>query len=479
MTGVIDIVWLREDLRVADNRLLHFDARPDQLLCVYVLDERWLAPLFEGESHARIGPARLNFLWQSLIALRGELLQLGSDLLVRVGDPAEVVLELATRHRARAVRVADHGGADERAQTERVRHELPPDTELIELENGYLFDGDQLPFACEELPGSFSAFRRQVEAVAEVEQSHKAAVSLPRWPDAPRGFPPLASICPLSAQWQPDERQAALCEGGEVAGRERLYDYLWRHMGGHSYKKTRDGLLGERFSTRLSAWLAQGCLSARQVFDQVRAWEKDYGATESSYWIKFELMWRDYFWRVAQHERTRMYGARELPPVNEAFKRWRDGRTGVPFIDAAMRELALTGWMPNRARQNVASFLVKDLGVDWRLGAAWFEHCLIDYDVASNWGNWRYIAGVGRDPRPDRYFNVLKQGCHYDPKGLYVAHWIPALKTLSPGVGRHQPWRIDPARFAAPVVNPSAWERWLVDPESATATHDEMEEAEE
>lgn len=157
-----------------------------------------------------------------------------------------------------------------------------------------------------------------------------------------------------------------------------------------------------------------------------------------------------------------MYGVGQPATPCDAFDAWRNGVTGLPFVDAAMLELRHTGWLSNRARQNVASFLVKDLKVDWRLGALWFEHCLIDYDVASNWGNWRYIAGVGRDPRQDRYFNVLKQAGHYDPQGLYVAHWLKKLEKLPHGLARHQPWRADPLAFEAPCVVPEQWERWLI-----------------
>jgi deoxyribodipyrimidine photo-lyase len=198
------------------------------------------------------------------------------------------------------------------------------------------------------------------------------------------------------------------------------------------------------------------------VNHEVKAWEAEFGSCESSYWIVFELLWRDYFHRAAQLEGASLFGRDSLPAANAAFDTWRNADTGVPFIDAAMLELRRTGWISNRARQNVASFLVKDLQVDWRLGAWWFEHCLIDYDVASNWGNWRYIAGVGRDPRQDRYFNVLKQAGHYDPKGLYVAYWLPALESLPYGLERHQPWRVAPSQFKQPCVLPDEWQRWLI-----------------
>lgn len=470
MNSTTDIVWLQNDLRVADNPLLHFAFPPTYLLCLYVVDEQWFEPFLEGESTPRMGPARLIFLWQSLMELRGELLQRGSDLLVRIGKPSDVVIELACSLNVRQVRVANHAGVDERAHIQQVASALPPDTMLDCMESGQLFDAHALPFAREALPGSFSAFRRSVEETCIIPAARSAPVTLPAWPDAPRGFPPLKAVCEQSARWQPDRRQSFAYKGGETAGHARLHEYLWRQRGGESYKKTRNGLLGANFSTRVSPWLASGCLSARQVNDAVKAWEAENGSTESSYWITFELLWREYFIKVAQQEGAEMFGSRQPVTPCSAFDAWRNAATGLPFIDAAMTELRLTGWLSNRARQNVASFLVKDLNVDWRLGALWFEHCLIDYDVASNWGNWRYISGVGRDPRQDRYFNVLKQAGHYDPRGLYVAHWLTKLEKLPTGLERHQPWRAAPMTFTAPCVEPEQWERWLIPLDKADHT---------
>lgn len=472
MNSTTDIVWLQDNLRIADNPLLHFASPPEQLLCLYVLDQRWLASAISGEETPRLGPARLRFLWQSLMELRGELLQRGSDLLVRIGDPAEVVVEMAGLLKARQVRVAAHSGYEESQQITRVQERLPENVTLLYVDSGYLIDVDQLPFELDKLPPSFSAYRRSVEKYCEVLAPKPAPITLPPWPDAPRGFPPLKSVCETSAAWQPDQRQGFVFVGGESEGHSRLQHYLWKQNGPDSYKKTRNGLLGANFSTRFSPWLARGCLSARQVHKEVKAWEDVHGSCESSYWIIFELLWRDYFHRAGQLEGASLFGGESLPEVSEAFNAWRNAETGLPFIDAAMLELKRTGWISNRARQNVASFLIKDLGVDWRLGAWWFEHCLIDYDVASNWGNWRYIAGVGRDPRQDRYFNVLKQAGHYDPKGLYVAHWLPALASLPFGLERHQPWRVMPSQFDAPCVLPDEWQRWLIAETELQETHE-------
>lgn len=128
------------------------------------------------------------------------------------------------------------------------------------------------------------------------------------------------------------------------------------------------------------------------------------------------------------------------------FWRWAEGQTGIPFVDANMRELNQTGFMSNRGRQNVASFLVNDLGIDWRWGASYFESMLIDYDACSNWGNWMYVAGVGNDPRENRYFNILKQAQNYDKKGEYIRHWIPELSGIM-GFDIHQPHTLSPSEL--------------------------------
>ncbi|MEL7313906.1 MAG: FAD-binding domain-containing protein, partial [Cyanobacteria bacterium J06559_3] len=127
----------------------------------------------------------------------------------------------------------------------------------------------------------------------------------------------------------------------------------------------------------------------------------------------------------------------------QRFDAWRDGMTGYPLVDANMRELAATGFMSNRGRQNVASFLTKNLGIDWRMGAEWFESLLVDYDVCSNWGNWNYTTGVGNDSRGFRYFNIPKQSKDYDPQGQYVKHWLPELEDIPAGKV-HSPWTLQP-----------------------------------
>ncbi len=436
-----DLVWLRQDLRLADNPL--FGGRlGNHLVCVYVLDERWL-------TDGRIGPARLGFLWQSLIELRGRLLARGSDLLVRVGDPADEVATLAAELGARRVRVRRDPGWEETRACERVAQRLAADCTLECLEGGMLFTEASLPLAVEALPPGFSGFRRRV-AESAPRRPEPLPVTLPPWPPkASRGLPPLRWVEVRAAEWDASPLGGFRFAGGEEAGLARLNDYLWGSGAVAHYAETRNGLVGADFSSRLSPWLALGCLSAAQVNDALDAWEAEHGAGESSRWLRFELLWREYFHWAARQDGRRLYGGAMPPDGGEDFAAWCRGETGLPFVDAGMRELAETGWLSNRARQIVASHLVHDLGVDWRLGAAWFERCLIDHDVASNWGNWGYIAGRGRHARAHR-FDVLDQAERYDPQGDYVARWCPELADLPPGGARHRPWRHDPAIFLAP-----------------------------
>lgn len=238
-----------------------------------------------------------------------------------------------------------------------------------------------------------------------------------------------------------------------------------------SYKATRNGMLGLDFSTKLSAYLAQGHLTARQIhwamddFEAGRGEGNDAegygkGENEGTAAVRFELLWRDYMRLCQMKFGARMFdihgiqdpsdlklnddkrpprkrwryldksgGAGDDPAkTRETFERFRSGRTGMGLIDASNRELFLTGYTSNRARQNVASFLSSHLGIDWRVGAEWYEFLLIDYDVANNWGNWQYVAGVGNDPRQGRIFNPVKQALDYDKQGEYIKAWIPELR---------------------------------------------------
>ena len=250
-------------------------------------------------------------------------------------------------------------------------------------------------------------------------------------------------------EFEPDPRSAFLFKGGESEGLRRLEYYIRGKELIDDFKESRDGMLGEDYSTKLSPWLAQGCLSPKMAYYELRKHEEQYGRNKSTYEFFYYLMYRDFLRFMAKKYGNQIFF--RTGPLNNGGPRWRndwellqqwiEGRTGIPFIDANMREIRRTGYMSSRGRQNVASFLAHELGVNWQMGAEYFESMLIDYDVASNWGNWNNIAGVGSDPREARNLNILSQAKAYDPKGDYVKRWLPELKSLPPEKV-HQPGQL-------------------------------------
>ena len=268
--------------------------------------------------------------------------------------------------------------------------------------------------------------------------------------------------------WPAKAKSAHPFHGGETTGQDRIQHLITSsHMS--TYKDTRNGMLGLDFSTKLSAWLALGCITARQIHEYLVNFEdgktdlgkgaRGYGKGENkgTAAVRFELLWRDYM-RLC----TRKFGPQlfqvegfrndtsypwKYPQkdkeTQQKVNRFLEGTTGTGLIDASMRELFLTGYTSNRARQNVASFLAKHLGIDWRIGAEWYESLLCDYDLSSNWGNWQYTAGVGNDPRGEaRVFNPVKQAFDYDPQGEYVKNWVEELRPLDDPQVIFQAWKI-------------------------------------
>jgi len=293
--------------------------------------------------------------------------------------------------------------------------------------NTLLLPGD-IPFSIDKLPHVFTAFRQRVEPNVPVRQPHPAPARItspPEWKGRMLGEGELP-VDGITA----DPRAVLDFRGGRAAGWARLRHYLWDTKALSRYKETRNGLLGSDYSSKLSPWLASGAIGAREVWHEVKRYEAEHGANESTYWLGFELLWRDFFqFTAAKHGRELFLSgglsrrAHHGVWDTERFNAWCTGSTGQPFIDANMRELAATGWMSNRGRQNAASYLVHDLGLDWRMGAWWFEHLLVDHDPCSNWGNWQYVAGVGNDPREGRRFDPVRQAGLYDADGAYVRLW--------------------------------------------------------
>lgn len=446
------IVWFRNDLRLHDHvplRAAVDSGRP--VLPLYVVDPRHYA---RGEfGYPRTGPFRARFLLQALADLRSSLRARGSELVVRRGHPEAVIPQLVAQTDACALHLHAEVASEERAVERALAQALATDVVLHAEHGAPLHHPDDLPFEPTRTPDVFTHFRKAVERSSSVRTPRPAPGQLPLAPDIDAGELPALADLGLP-EVTVDPRGVLDFEGGETAGLARLDDYIWRRDLLRRYKQTRNGMLGGDYSSKLSPWLALGCLSPRQVHAEVQRYEQERVRNDSTYWLVFELLWRDFFRFTAVKQGTRLFRASGMRGVElpwsvdeEAAARWRDGRTGYPLVDANMRELSATGFMSNRGRQNVASFLTKNLGLDWRLGAEWFEAQLIDYDACSNWGNWNYTAGVGNDARGFRYFNVSKQARDYDREGRYVKHWLPELAGL-PASRIHEPWKATAAELS-------------------------------
>ncbi|NP_001084438.1 cryptochrome DASH [Xenopus laevis] len=475
------ICLLRNDLRLHDNEVLHWAHRnADQIVPLYCFDPRH----YVGTHYfnfPKTGPHRLKFLLESVRDLRITLKKKGSNLLLRRGKPEEVIEDLVKQlGNVSAVTLHEEATKEETDVESAVKQAC---TRLgIKYQTFWgstLYHREDLPFRhISSLPDVYTQFRKAVETQGKVRPTFQMPDKLKPLPSGlEEGSVPshedFDQQDPLT-----DPRTAFPCSGGESQALQRLEHYFWETNLVASYKDTRNGLIGLDYSTKFAPWLALGCVSPRYIYEQIGKYEKERTANQSTYWVIFELLWRDYFRFVALKYGRRIFFLRGLQDKDIPWKRdpklfdaWKEGRTGVPFVDANMRELAMTGFMSNRGRQNVASFLTKDLGIDWRMGAEWFEYLLVDYDVCSNYGNWLYSAGIGNDPRENRKFNMIKQGLDYDSGGDYIRLWVPELQQIKGG-DAHTPWALSNASLAHanlslgetypyPIVMAPEWSRHI------------------
>ncbi len=444
------IVWFRNDLRLTDNETLHQAlAMAKEVIPVFCFDPRHFEATELGFS--KTGPFRAKFLFESVLDLRKNLRETGADLILLRGKPEVELITLASRVKADAIFYSEEVTDEEKKVDEALDQAawgkgIATESYWIST----LYHIEDLPFPVSQVPEVFTAFRKAVEKMASIR---------PTFPKPDKiNFPAedllaMSGVLPDLKTYgleEPETEPRAVMElnGGESAGLGRIQSYIWEKDLLKMYKETRNGLIGGDYSSKLSPWLALGCISPRTIFEEVKRYEKERKKNQSTYWLIFELIWRDYFRFISKKHGNQIFQIGGIKKQEDSwrrdsalFERWCEGLTGVPFVDANMRELKYSGFMSNRGRQNVASFLVNDLGIDWTWGASYFESMLIDYDVCSNWGNWMYVGGVGNDPRENRYFNILRQGKNYDRNGDYVRLWIPELKSIK-GFDIHHPWEL-------------------------------------
>ncbi len=440
------LLWLRNDLRLHDNEALAKASRDAEFVIpVFCFDPRHFATTRYG--FPKTGAFRTQFLLESLTVLRSALQARGADMLVRTGHPEELLPALALQTSAQAIYYHEEATDEELSIEESLIDALSQvGIKKHSFWGATLMHIDDLPFNTEQTPDIFTQFRKTIEKHCTPRKTFATPdkISFPSTFDQPF-LGELPTIQTLLAQsgsaaqeiLSPDTRGVLPFKGGEEQALKRLQEYFWERNCLKDYKETRNGLVGADYSSKFSAWLALGCISPRFIYEEVKRYEAERLANDSTYWLIFELLWRDFFRYTALKYDTAIFRKTGIMNVRKAwkedwerFERWKQGTTGIPFIDANMRELLMTGFMSNRGRQNVASFLVRELNVHWLMGAEWFESQLVDYDVCSNYGNWNYAAGIGNDPREDRHFNILRQAGMYDKQGEYVRHWLPELRSV-------------------------------------------------
>lgn len=424
------IVWFKTDLRLLDNEaLVKAIAQSDQVVPVYCFDEAQFETTTYG--FKKTGNYRAQFLLESVQDLDANLRKLGSGLVVLKGRPEEEIAKIVAQYRAQKVFAKREVAYEEKQTEKKVQDALfKLRCELETFSTSTMYHAEDLPFSIKDIPDVFTSFRKKTEFDATIRPIFEAPTAITSPEIAPMEMPSWKDLDLKKPKKEP--RAAIQFKGGETAALNRLNYYFFETKQLSVYKETRNGMVGADYSSKFSAWLAMGCISPRAIYDQIKKYENANGANDSTYWLVFELLWRDFFRFMFKKYQTKFFlytGIQPEKPISKkasenALSQWINGKTDSDFINANMLELKKTGFMSNRGRQNVASFFCNELQMDWRMGAAYFESQLIDYDVCSNWGNWAYLAGVGNDPRKHRYFNIEKQAKDYDKDGEFRKLWL-------------------------------------------------------
>lgn len=445
------LVLFNDVLRLTDNPLLCHElclpsaAQSDEKIAVLVLDPvQWTGRQYQ---QVRASQRRLQQQLQLIEYFRQQLQTAGIALHCLWQKMPQAIQSLAERYQAQQLVLAQPHGTEEQQWLLQLQQAPGPLRDIHTLDANSLLTDPLTPDVA-KFPDTFSQFRRAREPALHVSPASPTKIS---------GLWRAEVPAEIAADWQ-QVLATHLCTGisgaaelaSEPVQQQRFIHYVFEQQAIAHYKESRNGFSGDWYASFVSTALARGTLSARWLWQQIQQFEQQYGQSESSYWLRFELLWREFFrWQLRKIGRQQFsfqgQSRTELPKPagdrqaqQQRFTRWCQGQTGVPIIDANMLFLQQHGLMSNRGRQLVASYLVFDLQLDWRWGAAFFEQQLLDYDVASNWGNWAYIAGAG--PQPGRWFNSIKQALSYDADAAFVQQMLPFL----PGQGAelHRPYSI-------------------------------------
>ncbi len=411
------IVWFKNDLRLSDNPALwHACQDADEIIPFYCFEEQNYIEFEWG--FAKTGPIRTQFIKESVSDLQDSLARKGAQLQIYQGSTLKALKAIREEFNANTIYCAEEVTKEELQLVDA----LISQGFNIEFYWQYnLYPKTELPFPIERIPEVFTSFRKKLEKLARVDKCYPEPLNI----SCPENLKP-SNLEGFNKNSEFDSRAVLPFKGGSKEAWRRLQQYFWEEDRLKDYKQTRNGLIGSGYSSKFSPWLATGSISAREIYWEIKRYENERHKNSSTYWLYFELLWRDFFRFTALREGNKFFKTKEHPRFKKLpqFEAWRKGETGQDFVDANMKELWHTGFMSNRGRQNVASYLVHDLKLPWYLGASWFESQLIDYDVCSNYGNWTYITGIGNDPRPDRKFNVEGQAERYDSDRSFRKLWL-------------------------------------------------------
>lgn len=403
------LYWVRNDLRLHDNiTLRHFCRDVDEALFLW-------AP---SASYQRSGLFRREFIDNNVAGFQAMLSSFQQAMILSSNVIREELAAVIQHYKIQKVFFTQEFAFDEVQDEKFVKDICQSLGVAVEsFDQGALIHEKDLPFSLSEMPFIFTDFRKKVEGHLRI----RPVMGPPeRWPKAV-----------MTAPYLNQNADSRLKPSGEELALKRMSYYFNHPELVTRYKETRNGLMDEDDSTKFSPWLSLGLLSLRKIYDELQNAEEKFGANDSTYWVFFELLWRDYFKFFSRRygasifklEGLRKGGPDQIISDPSLFASWCEGKTSDDFINANMNELNQTGWMSNRGRQNVASYLIHDLQLPWVWGAAYFEKMLIDYDPDLNWGNWLYLSGRGSDPRARR-FNTQKQAEQYDPVGSYRKKWL-------------------------------------------------------
>ena len=425
------LVWFRNDLRVADNAsLANATKENDSVIAVYCFDPRQFE-LSKYGNFKKTEKFRTKFNIESVKELKSNLEKLNISLLVYHQEPENIISEIIAENNISTVYFQEEWTKDEVKIENEIKSRLKTDVVFKTVYDQFLFHPKDIPFDIKDIPSVFTQFRNKCEKSSKI-RAESVAKAMPA-SNLIENNTIVPTLNDLGFEdFVTDARTAFPFKGGENQALKRMENYFWETENLSHYKETRNGLIGADFSSKFSPWLANGSISAKTIYWQICEYEQQVEKNDSTYWLTFELIWRDYFKYVSMKHGQKIFKIGGILDKDYDWKtnknqidNWINGNTQEPFVNANMIELKKTGFMSNRGRQNVGSFFAKNLFLDWRIGAAYFESMLIDYDVHSNYGNWMYVSGVGNDPR-DRKFNIRMQAENYDGEGKFQDLWLRA-----------------------------------------------------